>query len=254
MFTRIPMGKPEWNERAQRYILCFYPLVGIVVGAITAAWFWLATDIALPNTLRALGLTLIPLAVTGGIHLDGLADTCDALASNAEPERRRAILKDPHAGAFAVIGVVVYLLSYFALTLTLTQLPVGGLPVAIYVGLSHVFSRSGVAATMVLAKPSGEGLGMSFHDSASRATAPIMVAVAVIAVAGAVVLSAGNIVLAAAILMPLLVSAIVHTFAILTAHRKFGGYSGDLAGYQLCLAEIAYLATLVLLFATLFGR
>ena len=54
--------------------------------------------------LQAAGFTLLPVVVTGGIHLDGFGDTLDALASHAEPERKREILKDPRAGIFAVIG------------------------------------------------------------------------------------------------------------------------------------------------------
>lgn len=56
-------------------------------------------------------MTLIPVLITGGIHLDGFADTVDAMSSYAERERRLEILKDPHTGAFAIIGLCCYFLA-----------------------------------------------------------------------------------------------------------------------------------------------
>ena len=52
-------------------------------------------------------LTVIPVFVTGGIHVDGLLDTSDALSSWQERTRRLEILKDSHAGAFAIITAFI---------------------------------------------------------------------------------------------------------------------------------------------------
>jgi len=65
------------------------------------------------KTLYAVVLTLIPVVITGGIHLDGLLDTADALSSYQPRERRLEILKDSHAGAFAIIVCCMYFLAYF---------------------------------------------------------------------------------------------------------------------------------------------
>ena len=57
-------------------------------------------------------LTVIPVFVTGGIHVDGLLDTSDALSSWQERTRRLEILKDSHAGAFAIITACVYFILW----------------------------------------------------------------------------------------------------------------------------------------------
>ncbi len=62
---------------------------------------------------RRRGFALIPVWITGGIHLDGYADTCDALSSYGDREKKLEILKDPHCGAFAVIRLCSYFLAYF---------------------------------------------------------------------------------------------------------------------------------------------
>ena len=58
-------------------------------------------------------LVLVPVFVTGGIHVDGLLDTSDALSSWQERSRRLEILKDSHAGAFAVITAAVYFIAWY---------------------------------------------------------------------------------------------------------------------------------------------
>ena len=57
----------------------------------------------------------MPVAVTGGIHLDGYADTSDALSSYGDREKKLEILKDSHCGAFAVIRLCSYFVAYFGL-------------------------------------------------------------------------------------------------------------------------------------------
>lgn len=78
-------------------------------------WGHVANLLGVPATIVAAVLVALPVAVTGGIHLDGLCDTSDALASWAPRERKLEIMHDPRAGAFGVIGVVVYLILQFSL-------------------------------------------------------------------------------------------------------------------------------------------
>ena len=80
MFSAVPVPQPVWNEKNMRYALCAFPLVGVVCGLAWWGWAALAARLSFPLLLRAAGLCLAPVLVTGGIHLDGYADTCDALA------------------------------------------------------------------------------------------------------------------------------------------------------------------------------
>ena len=115
MFSAVPMPQFDWNRKNMRYALLAFPLIGVLIGLA----FWgadlLCEWLALPAVLRGAVFCLIPFALTGGIHLDGYADTCDALASHADPEKKQEILKDPHVGSFAVMRICGTFLLMFAL-------------------------------------------------------------------------------------------------------------------------------------------
>ena len=81
MFSAVPVPQFVWDEKNMRYALCAFPLVGLLCGVL-----WCVCGVLpLPAPARAAGFCLAPVWVTGGIHLDGYADTCDALASCAAP-------------------------------------------------------------------------------------------------------------------------------------------------------------------------
>ena len=137
-FSRIPVPKSAWTDFGSTHALAAFPLVGLAEGFLMPAWGHVANLLGVPATIVAAVLVALPVAVTGGIHLDGLCDTSDALASWAPRERKLEIMHDPRAGAFGVIGVVVYLILQFSL---FTALPLtAGAFLALLCSL--VFSRS----------------------------------------------------------------------------------------------------------------
>ena len=91
MFSALPVPQFTWNSKNMRYALCAFPLIGGVIGALWS----LCGALPLPDMIRAGGFCLIPVLVTGGIHLDGYADTSDALSSYGDREKKLEILKDP---------------------------------------------------------------------------------------------------------------------------------------------------------------
>ena len=88
MFSRLPMPRVEWRPENMHYMLAAYPLVGVAEGALLLLWAWACRALAFGTALFAAGMTLLPLALNGGVHLDGFADTLDAMASHAPPQRR----------------------------------------------------------------------------------------------------------------------------------------------------------------------
>ena len=137
-FSRIPVPKSTWTDFGSTHALAAFPLVGIAEGFLMTAWGYAANLLGVPATIVAAVLVALPVVVTGGIHLDGLCDTSDALASWAPRERKLEIMHDPRAGAFGVIGVVVYLILQFSL---FTALPLtAGAFLALLCSL--VFSRA----------------------------------------------------------------------------------------------------------------
>jgi adenosylcobinamide-GDP ribazoletransferase len=237
LFTRIPMPTPAWERANMRYALAALPLVGVVVALPLGAWLWLCDAGESGTVLFAAGLTLLPVLVTGGIHLDGLCDTVDALSSRAAPERKRAILKDPHVGAFAAIGVAVYLLAYFALCTELNR----DAATILLLGVSAVMSRA-LASFASLAFPvSGtDGILGTLRDASAKPAAIICALWFFLAVlAGFFIDGRATAAMAGAALL-------VALYVSVMARRQFGGMSGDLAGYFIALAELAALAALAL--------
>ena len=222
MFSALPMPQFDWNEKNMRYALCAFPLVGVVCGAL-----WCVCGV-LP--LPAAALCLIPIWVTGGIHLDGYADTCDALSSYGDTAKKLEILKDPHCGAFAVIRLCSYFAAYFALCGCVAFTPrVGVLWTLALVG-ERALSGLAVAA-FPLAK--NTGLAHTFATAADRvrvlAALCAMLAVGLTALGGwALVLAAGC----------------VFARYYVVAKKQFGGVTGDLAGWFLQKCEIWMLAAL----------
>ena len=114
MYSKIPMPQFEWKDEDMKYMLCFFPWIGAVIGGGIYLWGMLCEkyDIGLFG-YTFIG-TAIPLLLTGGFHADGFMDTMDAFCSYQPRERKLEILKDSHIGAFAVIMIGVYGLIYMA--------------------------------------------------------------------------------------------------------------------------------------------
>lgn len=238
MFSALPVPQPEWNERNMRYAMCAFPLVGAVIALAWWGWAALCGWLEVPVLLWAAGFCLLPVAITGGIHLDGYADTSDALASWALPERRQEILQDTHCGAFAVIRLCTLFAASFALCgameVTETALLCGG--------LSFLLSRSlsGLAiAWFPLAR--NTGLAHTFATAAAKSRTRAVLALAAVGTAAAMCVLGGWM---GAFMVLAALAALGWYYR--TAMKLFGGISGDLAGWFLQKAELWMLAALVL--------
>jgi cobalamin 5''-phosphate synthase/cobalamin synthase len=111
----IPQGIP-FSPHALGWSVVMYPVVGLVIGAMLMASARLLNGAGV--SLSAALVLVVWVFVTGGLHLDGLADCADAwIGGQDSRERSLEIMKDPHAGAFAVIALLLLLLvKYAALT------------------------------------------------------------------------------------------------------------------------------------------
>lgn len=238
MYSALPVPQPEWNERNMRYALCAFPLAGAAVGLGWWGWSWLCGALTLPDLLRAAGLCALPVVITGGIHLDGFADTSDALAGGTTPERRQEILKDSHCGAFAIIR----LCTYFALYLGVCGALKPDQRALLCMGAGSVLIRclSGLSvASFPLAK--NTGLAHAFASAADKGRVRVILLLE--AVLACAVMCAAE--LFRGLAMTLAVLVVFRHYAR-TARQKFGGLSGDLAGWFLQRAEWWMLAALVL--------
>jgi adenosylcobinamide-GDP ribazoletransferase len=99
--------------------LTYFPIIGLLIGillSLTAVFFS-----SLPNLPRATLILIISIIVTGGIHLDGFADTCDGFYDAKPKEEILKIMRDSRVGVMGVIGIVSLLLLKFSLIVSLPQ-------------------------------------------------------------------------------------------------------------------------------------
>ncbi len=108
--TILPLGpRGAVGEAECGGSLGWFPLVGLAIGVILAGAYQAAARLSTPLAAGAVAL-LAWVLVTGAVHLDGLGDCCDGLYAGTTAEERLRIMRDPHIGAMAVIGIGCVLL------------------------------------------------------------------------------------------------------------------------------------------------
>ncbi|MBO4387208.1 MAG: adenosylcobinamide-GDP ribazoletransferase [Treponema sp.] len=228
MYSKIPMPRVEWNEKNLRYALCFFPFVGAVIGALIFCWMLLCQKFSANIFLQTLPLLVIPLLVTGGFHADGFLDTSDALSSYKSKEEKLLILKDPHIGSFAVIKFFILCLIYLALA-SLFELNHAFYSWCLSFVLARIFSAF-AAVNFKCAKNNGTLYAFS-SSTAKKITNAVLVLELLLCSFAMVYLS------------PISGSCIVILLALFFAYfrmmalKKFGGVTGDLCGWFVCMAE-----------------
>lgn len=236
MYSRIPMPKVEWNEKSRKYILCFFPFVGAVIGMLSVFCLWICKKMEIGTILTSAFLTVLPLFVNGGIHMDGFLDTIDAKSSYKSREEKLDILKDPNTGAFAVIYGMIYMFLSFGLYSEIKEEEI------IFVAAGYFFSRalSGYSI-LTFQKARKEGMAASTAESANRMVKWILLLESILC--GGFFLILHPIVGISCILAGVLVLMYYRNMA----YKLFGGVTGDLAGYFLQCCELMLLLTVVLL-------
>ena len=112
IYSKIPVPQFEWKDEDMKYMLCFFPWIGAVIGGCVYLWSCLCGIFDVGIICHTLIGAAIPLIITGGFHVDGFMDTMDAFHSYQPKEKKLEILKDSHIGAFAVIMLAVYGIIY----------------------------------------------------------------------------------------------------------------------------------------------
>ena len=237
MYSALPMPHIEWNKENMRFCLCYFPLVGAAVGGLLILWSYLSGLASFGSLFRSVVFVLIPLLVTGGIHMDGFMDTVDAVSSHQPREKKLEILKDSHAGAFAILYCGIYLLAALGI-----WSEVEGLRQVLILAAGCIFSRalSGFAISrFTCAKKSG--LVYTFSNAADRKRAGQILLVEAVA-SGVLMLLIQPLMGLGALAAGLLVFLFYRQFS----YRIFGGITGDLAGFFLQMAEL-FMALAVML-------
>ena len=235
--TRLPIGdgeKPNVDAAP-----AWFPIVGLLIGAVTGLVFWGGAKVFGPLPAAALAVAVGAL-ITGAFHQDGLADTADAFGGGWTVEQRLAIFKDSRHGTYGVMSLVLIVVLQVAALSDL--LPWQGFFALV---AAHGLGRCGAVALMLVLPPvRADGLGAGLADRTPRdlAIGSIIATVAIVAVAIRI----------SSVL--LIGSAFLATAAVgWLAHRKIGGIVGDVLGAAEQVVEAAVLLTAAAL-ATQLGR
>jgi adenosylcobinamide-GDP ribazoletransferase len=232
-FTRLPI--PHWvgfDEDWLRHAARYFPLIGIVVAAASAALYALAL-LLWPPVVAVLLATLGGIWLTGALHEDGLADMCDGFGGGATRERVLEIMRDSRIGAFGAIGIIGLLALKCA---ALSLLPPGAAIAALFV--AHPLSRLAAAALiwrLDYARPAGK----------ARALAQQMSGVEFAIAAGSAALPAAMLLITGHLAWPaLLGSTLAAGIATVWLGGKFvnriGGYTGDCLGATQQVTEVVF--------------
>jgi adenosylcobinamide-GDP ribazoletransferase len=240
-FTRLPIPHwvgwaPDELNRAARY----FPLAGLVVGALSAAVLWLTAHV-LPWPLAVTLSIVASLLVTGGFHEDGLADAVDGFGGGWQREDVLRIMKDSRIGSFGAMALVMALLTKFCAIDTLGQ----ARPMLACLALLaiHPLSRAGALLIMAYlpyvrdedsrAKPVAQGIG------------PVEIAVGLaLGLAPAVLMALCAPFTARPWLGAIVATALVSALCAAYFKRRLGGYTGDCLGLAQQLCELAALLAL----------
>jgi adenosylcobinamide-GDP ribazoletransferase len=226
--TLFPVEAGETQPGDLGRAAMWFPLVGLAIGGLLAAAHYGLSLLFQPLLAAALVVTLWA-AITGGLHLDGLADCCDGLLAAVSRERRLEIMRDPRLGAFGGAGLALFLiLKVLALASASSRPP---LTTAWLLLFAPCLARwlILIVGLQPTARPGGMGAGFSAGlDSRHLLLAAVFPAVLIAATPVRALAAAG-------------VAHGIMLGVIGLARSRLGGVTGDVYGLTVELGELGVL-------------
>lgn len=229
--TRLPVNFtacPDATDTAGS--LPFYPLVGLIIGALLLCGAWLGASLEPP--LLAAILLCAWVVLSGGMHIDGLADSADAWAGGrGNRDRMLAIMKDPCIGPLGMTAVLLVLILKFAALFVLLKHQQ-----IVWLLAAPLLARAALPllfATTAYVRP--EGLGSALANGMSRPATWISVSIACMIL-----------LLLAGLAGLLAIASALAAFIVLRSFmcRQLGGTTGDTAGALVELTETLVLVVM----------
>ena len=227
--TRIPIPIAiEMEKKTISRGIFLFPLVGMIVGGISWGFYYLLSFIN--NDIAAIGAVMGAVIATGGLHVDGLSDTCDGFFSARSRERILEIMKDSRVGTF---GVIAILFDFFARYTIIKDLPQNTALLTFVL----IFGASRLGAAMLItfgksARPGG--LGDLFSSSSSKVY--FLISVFVYAFFGIIL---GGLTFILSLIIMLIFDVVLMRYS----YKTIGGLTGDVYGAGIELSEIIGLIT-----------
>jgi adenosylcobinamide-GDP ribazoletransferase len=233
---------PVWDESLIGKSSAVFPVVGLIIGAACLLCYLLLRQ-ALPIEVCAVAVISLGAIITGGLHLDGVSDTFDALAAKRTPEARLLIMKSGAAGPIGVSALVLTLLLKYALLLSLlSNVQISGAFVVLTYPIAGRFAA--VAAMFTGKSAKAEGLGWVFikHTGAKEFLAAAAFTFFLLTASGIYLNGGGG-----ELFIPLHSIAIIIIIALSARlsgvffFRRFGGLTGDTIGVFIEGSELIFL-------------
>jgi adenosylcobinamide-GDP ribazoletransferase len=226
-------GPARLDARTAGAAMSLAPLVGLLLGLVAAAVLEGAAQVSGPLLAAVLAVAVLAL-LTRGLHLDGLADTADGLASYRTPERSLAVMRSPETGPLGIAVLVLVLLVQVAALQACLAAGRGGTSLV----LAVVVGRLAVTAACTPATPAASPTGLGSVVAGTVRMPVALVLALLVAAAGATVLPTVQSVVAVALALAAALLLLRH------AVRRLGGVTGDVLG---ALVEVTTTVVLVAL-------
>jgi len=122
-FTRIPINKSLKCEKENfRRGSIFFPVVGLFIGIVQFLVYYILIKV-LPVNITSVFVVIIPIVITGGLHVDGLGDTCDGFFSlKGDKYKIIEVMKDSTVGTYATVAIVFDMLMRYAAVSTIIEM------------------------------------------------------------------------------------------------------------------------------------
>jgi adenosylcobinamide-GDP ribazoletransferase len=238
--TRVPVFIPGFAACDLRDSARHFPLVGVVVGGFGASVLWAAAAMW-PLPVAVVLSVAATVWLTGGLHEDGLADTCDALGGDTERDQALSIMKDSRLGSYGALGLFLTLALKLA---ALHALALHSLAAALAaIVLAHTASRT-VPVVLMAALPYAGTLDAAKAKpmAGGVARSAIVVSIGWAVLVGVAACAAWP---ASAVLAALGAAAATLAWIRRRLTLRLGGYTGDTLGAAQQWSEVAVLLALL---------
>ena len=263
-FCSLPCPAKRWDENYRSLMLGFLPLIGLIIGILWSAVYFGLVFLGFPFFVVAFLITFVPFALCGFMHMDGFMDCCDAIMSRRPLEQKQLILKDSNTGAFAVVGMIFFVLGYFCFLSTAVTTGVDFANMVMIVVMSRAVSGLHVLICKPMAQSQYAALKAEAEEIVAVEIPPEETSLVEIPVKiDKVPAKSGTILLLvllavitalafwcsslwAATLIVSAATALGSLISIQYAKKNLGGMNGDIAGFGILWGELLGVFALVL--------
>lgn len=227
-FSTIPLSNVHFNESELGKGIRMLPIVGIIFGSLIGGLYLLLHLLHIENQISAFLIIVFYIFLTGGLHLDGVADTCDGIFSHRSKERILEIMKDSRIGTFGVVSLIVLLLGDWlflsnSTVFVIILFPIVGRCIALWTCRISTYARE-------------EGFGIQFILEAKHTKSLfVFILCTVLICVSSIMFDQLEVILAFIFTYLMMISVIKRI------NRKLDGITGDVIGFSIEFSQLCFL-------------